>query len=271
MVIVLALAAVPRARVGAQSMEEFFDDSTVHELRLTLNSKDWAALKENFKENIYYPAALQWRGVTVSQRRHPLARPRQPQRHQARAARRHRPLQRQPDLRRPEVVRARQPGPGSVDAARAADDGLLPPHGPAGAARGARAAVRQRHLRRASTRSSRPSTRASSGARSARTARAAPRTTATCSSTTTTREYRFENLGSNLDDYKIFDPKTHENAADRDALGPDRRHGQGDQRHPRRDLRPRGLDYLDLDEVRQPSRPRELPRRRRWHPRATRG
>ena len=47
-------------------MDEFFDDSVVHEVRLSLNSKDWAALKQNFKENIYYPATLKWRDVTVS-------------------------------------------------------------------------------------------------------------------------------------------------------------------------------------------------------------
>ena len=35
-----------------------------------------------------------------------------------------------------------------------------------------------------------------------------------------TREWRFENLGSNLDDYKIFDPKTHENAAAATLWGP---------------------------------------------------
>jgi spore coat protein H len=63
---VLVLAAVCVTHpAGAQSMEEFFDDSAVHEIRLTLNSKDWAALKENYKENIYYAAALTWRGVTI--------------------------------------------------------------------------------------------------------------------------------------------------------------------------------------------------------------
>jgi spore coat protein CotH len=35
-----------------------------------------------------------------------------------------------------------------------------------------------------------------------------------------TREYRFENLGSNLDEYKIFDPKTHENDAAAKIWGP---------------------------------------------------
>ena len=62
----LLLALVTAQPANAQSMDEFFDDSVVHEVRLTLNSKDWAALKQNFKENIYYPATLKWRDVTVS-------------------------------------------------------------------------------------------------------------------------------------------------------------------------------------------------------------
>jgi spore coat protein CotH len=61
-VLALLFAAHP---AGAQSMEEFFDDSTVHEIRLSLNSRDWSALKTNFKENIYYPATLKWRDVTL--------------------------------------------------------------------------------------------------------------------------------------------------------------------------------------------------------------
>ena len=65
LLVVLALLCAART-AGAQSMDEFFDDGTVHEIRLTLNSKDWSALKQNFKENIYYPTALEWRGVNVS-------------------------------------------------------------------------------------------------------------------------------------------------------------------------------------------------------------
>ena len=62
-VLALLVAAQP---VAAQSMDDFFDDSGVHEIRLTLNSRDWSALKTNFKENIYYPTTLKWRNVTVS-------------------------------------------------------------------------------------------------------------------------------------------------------------------------------------------------------------
>ena len=64
--LVIVLALLCAARTASAQADEFFDDSTVHELRLTLNSKDWSALKQNFKENIYYPAALQAQGVTVS-------------------------------------------------------------------------------------------------------------------------------------------------------------------------------------------------------------
>ena len=64
--VVTALFMTMARPARAQSMDEFFDDSVVHEIRLSLNSKDWAALKQNYKENIYYPATLKWRDVTVS-------------------------------------------------------------------------------------------------------------------------------------------------------------------------------------------------------------
>jgi spore coat protein CotH len=62
--LVAALVLLPTA-APAQSMEEFFDDSVVHDIRITINSKDWAALKTNYKENIYYPCTLEWHGLTV--------------------------------------------------------------------------------------------------------------------------------------------------------------------------------------------------------------
>jgi spore coat protein CotH len=63
--VLLAATVFIAQPAAAQSLEQFFDDSVVHDVRLTLNSKDWAALKQNYKENIYYPAALTWRGVTI--------------------------------------------------------------------------------------------------------------------------------------------------------------------------------------------------------------
>ena len=62
--VLAALALFPTAAT-AQEMSEFFDDSVVHDLRITINSRDWDALKENFRENIYYPVMFEWRDTTV--------------------------------------------------------------------------------------------------------------------------------------------------------------------------------------------------------------
>jgi CotH kinase protein len=59
-------------RPAAQSPEPppdptagFFNDDVIQEVRLTLNSKDWSALKENFGSNTYYPCQLTWQGITL--------------------------------------------------------------------------------------------------------------------------------------------------------------------------------------------------------------
>lgn len=55
--------AIPAAAL-AQTADELFDDSVVRDVRITINSTDWAALKQNFRENIYYPCSIQVLGVT---------------------------------------------------------------------------------------------------------------------------------------------------------------------------------------------------------------
>jgi spore coat protein CotH len=67
LVLLAAVVCVPvfASAAAAQEMDEFFDDSVVHDIRITINSKDWTALKQNYKENIYYPVALQWKDVIV--------------------------------------------------------------------------------------------------------------------------------------------------------------------------------------------------------------
>ena len=255
LMVVLALLCAART-AGAQAQDEFFDDSTVHELRLTLNSKDWSALKQNFKENIYYPTALQWRGVNVSNvgiRSRGLG---------SRSGTK--PGLRvdmdrynaEPDLPRPEVLRPRQPGPGSLDAARAAGDGLLPPPRPAGAARGARAAVRQRHLRRAlrdrrDHRQGLPRALLRRGRPWGHRERRLP-VRVRLHARVPLREPRLELR--RLQDLRAQDPRERRLGED---LGTDRRHGQGDQRHARRDLRTRAVHVSGSDEVRQSHRHRE--------------
>jgi spore coat protein CotH len=63
--VVLTFAAGARAQDDPSLADRFFDDSAVREIRLTLNSKDWAALKQNFTENTYYPTTLMWENITV--------------------------------------------------------------------------------------------------------------------------------------------------------------------------------------------------------------
>lgn len=46
--------------------DPFFDDSVVQEIRLEINTKDWTTLKTNFLLNDYYPAAMKWGAITVT-------------------------------------------------------------------------------------------------------------------------------------------------------------------------------------------------------------
>ena len=45
--------------------DAFFDDSVLHEIRLTINSRDWQTLKDHYTENDYYPTDLRWRDQVV--------------------------------------------------------------------------------------------------------------------------------------------------------------------------------------------------------------
>jgi spore coat protein H len=60
---VVALAQSPR--LAAQSPEDLFTLSSVHRIDLRMHSQDWDKLKENFQENTYYPADLEWNGQVV--------------------------------------------------------------------------------------------------------------------------------------------------------------------------------------------------------------
>jgi hypothetical protein len=55
----------PAAPVAPDRSAAFFDDSVVHDIRLNINSRDWASLKENYLENTYYPADFRWRDQVV--------------------------------------------------------------------------------------------------------------------------------------------------------------------------------------------------------------
>jgi hypothetical protein len=61
-ILFVLLAAVPAA---AQSQDDLFDDSVLHDIQLTVSERDWNALKAQPEANTYYTADLRWRGVTV--------------------------------------------------------------------------------------------------------------------------------------------------------------------------------------------------------------
>jgi spore coat protein CotH len=58
------LGVTPTPQTGSNA-DAFFDDTVLHELRLTINSRDWQSLKENYLDNTYYPCDFRWREHTV--------------------------------------------------------------------------------------------------------------------------------------------------------------------------------------------------------------
>src|SRR5687767_3191108 len=48
-----------------QTTGQLFDQSVVHEIRMLINSRDLALLREHYDENTYYPADLQWGTLRV--------------------------------------------------------------------------------------------------------------------------------------------------------------------------------------------------------------
>ena len=49
----------------AQSLDDFFDDATLHDIQLTVSQRDWDDLRLHADEDTYYPADVRWNGVTV--------------------------------------------------------------------------------------------------------------------------------------------------------------------------------------------------------------
>lgn len=63
--IVAAMLCLVAGPVRAQSADELFASETIQRIDLLLHSADWAKLKADFSENTYYPADLVWNGQTV--------------------------------------------------------------------------------------------------------------------------------------------------------------------------------------------------------------
>jgi spore coat protein CotH len=63
-ILLLMLGVLPSTAV-AQSAEEFFDNQTLHDVELFINSRDLSEMLERYTEELYFPADFAWRGVRV--------------------------------------------------------------------------------------------------------------------------------------------------------------------------------------------------------------
>jgi spore coat protein CotH len=64
--LILAVAvSIGSADAAVGTQDEFFNDNVIQEVRLAISARDWQTLKDNFGEDLYYPADLTWNGVTV--------------------------------------------------------------------------------------------------------------------------------------------------------------------------------------------------------------
>jgi spore coat protein CotH len=61
----LSIWAVAPASLAAQTADELFDPQAVHEIRITINSRDYRRLREDVHSNTYYTADFQWRGMKI--------------------------------------------------------------------------------------------------------------------------------------------------------------------------------------------------------------
>lgn len=58
-------AQPPVPEPAALTADDLFDPNTLHEIRLEVNTRDWAELQERYRENVYYLATLRWRDHVV--------------------------------------------------------------------------------------------------------------------------------------------------------------------------------------------------------------
>ena len=66
--ILLAIACgLPATSVSAQTSDELFDSSVLHDIQLTMKPSDWETLQANYLNDTYYPADMKWQEVVVPQ------------------------------------------------------------------------------------------------------------------------------------------------------------------------------------------------------------
>ena len=61
-----AIAALGAAPPAVLTSDDFFDQSALQDLRITMKPEDWAALQATYLEDNYYRADMQWRDQTMA-------------------------------------------------------------------------------------------------------------------------------------------------------------------------------------------------------------
>jgi spore coat protein CotH len=64
--LVVALLVLFADFAFAQTADDLFDPTTLHDIRIRLNARDLQSLHERYLENSYYPGELEWRGASVA-------------------------------------------------------------------------------------------------------------------------------------------------------------------------------------------------------------
>ncbi len=60
----LLLSTVSAWSQSDPALADFFDDTQIQDVRLTVNPDDWANLRQNYLDSTYYQAKFTWRGIT---------------------------------------------------------------------------------------------------------------------------------------------------------------------------------------------------------------
>ena len=63
--VTFAVIAAGSSPASAQTAAELFDPTAIQEIRLSVNSRDLAALRQHYQDNTYYTADLSWKNVKV--------------------------------------------------------------------------------------------------------------------------------------------------------------------------------------------------------------
>lgn len=63
LLIAVAVMTGAAAPALAQTADDLFDDSTLHDIYIDIHPRDWETLKVEYSENTYYPVIFRWRGL----------------------------------------------------------------------------------------------------------------------------------------------------------------------------------------------------------------